>query len=150
MEPLLPRRFDLEKEIVVIRLFGGYSAEPRPIFSKPILTEDDHMLGAVGIEGSQPPGWMQELLARPRIQPCLFVGLSVLDWRHRLLLHWLYDKRPAPHGSLALLPPTAAADEAGIWDSGGGLPGGGRIAAIQEDPAQLAPALDAFAPGGTV
>jgi hypothetical protein len=148
MEPTLPRRFDLDREIVVIRLYGGYSAEARPIFSPPVLTEDDHLLGAVGVEGNPPPAWMQELLARPRIKPCLLVGLSVLDWRHRLLLQWLYDRRPAPQGSLALLPPSAAPDEAGIWDSGGGLPGTGRIDAIQEDLAQLAPALDAYTPGG--
>jgi hypothetical protein len=148
MEPMLPRRFDLEREIVVLRLYGGYSAEPRPIFSKPILTEDDHIQGVIGMEGNQPPGWMQELLARPRIQPCLFVGLSVLDWRHRMLLSWLYDKRPAPHGSLALLPPTAEPGEPRIWDSGGGLPGTGRIAAIVEDPVELVPLLEACAPGG--
>jgi CHAT domain len=148
MEPVLPRRFDLEQEIVILRLYGGYSAEARPIFSPPILTEDDHMLGALGIEGNQPPGWMQELLARPRIQPCLFLGLSVQDWRHRLLLQWLFDKRPAPQGSLAILPLGAAADEAATWDSGGGLPGSGRIAAIQEDFAQLAPVLEAYTPGG--
>ncbi len=149
MEPGLPRRFDLEQEIVVIRLYGGYSAEPRPIFSPPILTEDDLLLGALGIEGNQPPGWVQELLARPRIQPNLFVGLSVLDWRHRMLLAWLYDRRPAPQGSLALLPPSTDADEMGIWESGGGLPGASRIAAVQEDPAQLAAALDDHTPGGT-
>ena len=30
MEPVLPKRFDLENEIVVLRLYGGYSAEARP------------------------------------------------------------------------------------------------------------------------
>jgi CHAT domain len=148
MEPTLPRRFDLDQEIVLIRVCGGYSAEVRPIFSPPLLTEDDHTQGSIGTEGNQPPGWMQELLARPRIRPCLFLGFSVKDWRHRLLLQWLYDRRPAPQGSLAILSPRAAADEAGIWDSGGGLPGRGRIAAIQEDPAQFVPALEAYTPAG--
>jgi hypothetical protein len=144
MEPILPRRFDLENEIVVLRLYGGYSAEPRPIFSQPLMTEDDHFQGLVGAEGFRPPAWMEELLARPRTQPGLFIGMSILDWTHRILLRWLYDQRPAPKDSLAILTQTNDPSEAEIWDSGGGLPGTGHIAAITEDPAQLAPLLDAL------
>lgn len=147
MEPALPKRFDLENDIVVLRLYGGYSAEPRPIFSHPLLTEDDHINGLLGAEGFRPPTWMEELLARPRILPGLFVGLSVLEWRHRMLLRWLYDQRPAPKDSLAILTPSTDANEPEIWDSGGGLPGTGRIASISEDPAQLAALLDMAAPG---
>lgn len=147
MEPLLPKRFDLENDMVVLRLYGGYSAEARPIFSRPILTDDDHIHGLLGAEGLRPPSWMEELLSRPRIQPGLFVGLSVLDWRHRMLLRWLYDQRPAPKDSLAILTPAAEVGEVEIWDSGGGLPGAARIAAITEDPAQLAELLADFAPG---
>lgn len=145
MEPMMPRRFDFDNEIVVLRLYGGYSAEPRPIFSQPLLTEDDHLDGLPGADEGRPPAWMEELLSRPRIQPGLFIGLSVLEWRHRRLLRWLYDLRPAPKDSLAILTPGADPSEAEIWDSGGGLPGTGRIAPIIEDPAQLAPRLEAFA-----
>jgi hypothetical protein len=145
MEPALPKRFDLENEIVVLRLYGGYSPEPRPIFSHPVLTEDDHIHGLLGGEGFRPPSWMEELLARPRILPGLFVGLSVLEWRHRMLLRWLYDQRPAPKDSLAILTPSADATEPEIWESGGGLPGTGRIGSINEDPAQLAGLLDTVA-----
>lgn len=148
MEPMLPKRFDLDNEMIVLRLYGGYSAEPRPIFSPPVLTEDDHIHGLLGAEGSRLPSWMEELLARTRIQPGLFVSLSILDFRHRMLLRWLYDQRPAPENSLALLLPDADASEGEIWDSGGGLPGTGRIAAIREDPASLASMLDVFEPGG--
>jgi hypothetical protein len=91
---------------------------------------------------------MEELLSRPRIQPGLFTALSVLDFRHRMLLRWLYDQRPAPKDSLAILSPGVDAGEAEIWDSGGGLPGTGRIAAITEDPEQLAALLDAIDVGG--
>lgn len=147
MEPVMPKRFDLESEIVVLRLYGGYSAEPRPVFSPPQLTEDDHIHGLLGADGLRPPAWMEELLARPRTQPGLFVGLSILDFRHRMLLRWLYDQRPAPRDSLAVLGLTAASNETEIWDSGGGLPGTARIAAITEDFAQLASQLDAFNPG---
>jgi hypothetical protein len=147
MEPLVPKRFDLESEIVILRLYGGYSAEPRPIFSQPVLTEDDHLAGLPGSEGAELPAWLEELLPKPRTQPGLFVGLSVLDFRHRMLLRWLYDQRPAPKDSLAILAPTADGGEAEIWESGGGLPGTGRIAAITEDPEQLAPLLDALEAG---
>lgn len=146
MEPALPKRFDLDNDIVVLRLYGGYSPEPRPIFSHPLLTEDDHINGLLGAEGFRPPSWMEELLAKPRILPGLFLGLSVLEWRHRMLLRWLYDQRPAPKDSLAILAPTVDASEPEIWDSGGGLPGTGRIASISEDPAELAALLEGILP----
>jgi len=141
MEAVMPKRFDVENDIVVLRMYGGYSPEARPIFSPPVLTEDDHIHG---ILGDRPPQWLEELLSRPRIHPGLFVGLSVLDWRNRLLLRWLYDQRPAPKDSLAILRPDADAGEPEIWDSGGGLPGMARVAAITEDPAQLAEELAGF------
>jgi hypothetical protein len=147
MEPVMPKRFDLESEIVVLRLYGGYSAEPRPIFSPPLLTEDDHIHGPLGAEGARPPLWMEEFLARPRIQPGLFVALSILDFRHRMLLRWLYDQRPAPADSLAVLAPSVESSEIEIWGNGGGLPGTGHIAATTGDLAELAAQLDAFAPG---
>ncbi|MBK9264399.1 MAG: CHAT domain-containing protein [Polyangiaceae bacterium] len=146
MEPIVPKRFDTENDIVIMRLYGGYSAEPRPIFSQPMLTEDDHIHGLLGSTGPQLPTWMEELLARPRIHPGLFVGLSVLDWRHRMLLRWLYDQRPAPKDSLAVLEPGTDPTEPEIWESGGGLPGTGRIAAIIEDPVELAGLIEAFEP----
>ncbi|WP_437664796.1 CHAT domain-containing protein [Sorangium sp. So ce1182] len=145
MEPVMPRRFDLESEIVVLRLYGGYSAEPRPIFSPPLLTEDDHIHGPLGADGARPPLWMEELLARPRVQPGLFVALSSLDFRHRMLLRWLYDQRPAPPDSLAVLAAGVESSEIEIWGNGGGLPGTGHIAATTGDLAELATQLDAFA-----
>jgi len=146
MEPVLPKRFDLENEIIVLRLYGGYSAEARPIFSQPLLTEDDHLHGFIGNDAGRPPDWMEALLAGPRIQPALLVGLSLLDFRHRMLLRWLYDQRPAPQDSLALLGPTADPREPEIWDSGSGLPGNARVSALLEDPLQLATQLAALHP----
>lgn len=142
IEPFLPKRFDIENDIVVLRLYGGYSAEMRPILSQPVLTEDDHFQGFFG--AGEQPAWLEELLSRPRIQPGLFVGLSVFDWRHRMILRWLYDQSPAPQGSLAILTPKMNASEPEILDSGAGLAGAGRVAAIVEDPRQLASLLEAF------
>ncbi len=149
MEPILPKRFDVDNDIIVLRLYGGYSPEPRPIFSPPVLTEDDHIHGLLGVEGSlRPATWLEELLSRPRIYPGLYVGLSVLDFRHRMLLRWIYDRRPAPQGSVAILDPASDVREPEIWDSGGGLPGAGRIAPIRESPEQLADFLHAMTPAG--
>ncbi|AUX36287.1 MULTISPECIES: CHAT domain-containing protein [Sorangium] len=145
MEPVLPKRFDLDSDIVILRLYGGYSAGPRPIFSHPVLTEDDHIHGLLGAIGFDPPVWMEELLARPRVLPGLFVGLSALDFRHRMLLRWLYDQRQPPSDSLAILTPDTDPSEPEIWEGGCGLPGGGRIASVIEDP-ELVPQLDAFSP----
>ena len=71
--------------------------------------------------------------------------LSALDFRHRMLLRWLYDQRQAPSDSLAILTPDADASEPEIWEAGCGLPGGGRIASVIEDP-ELVPQLEAFTP----
>lgn len=144
MEPIMPKRFDVERDIVILRMYGGYSPELRPIFSQPVLTEDDHIHGMLG---ERPPQWLEELLAWPRTQSGLFLGLSVLDWRNRLLLRWLYDQRPAPKDSLAILQPTVDPSEPEIWDTGGGLPGTSRIAAIIEEQNDLANALESFAKG---
>jgi CHAT domain len=141
MEAALPRRFDLDDDIIVLRTYGGYSAEARPIFSQPLLTEDDHIFGLLGPESFGLSGWVDELMAQPRTRPSLFVGLSLRKWRHRMLLRWLYDERPAPKDSLAILSPTADPSEPEIWDSGGWLEGAGRIAVVLEDPRQLSPLL---------
>lgn len=145
MEPILPKRFDVDNDIIVLRMYGGYSPEARPIFSQPVLTEDDYING---LSGERPPVWLEGLLAQPRIQSGLFLGLSVLDWRSRLLLRWLYDQRPAPKDSLAILSPNTDPSEPEIWDTGGGLPGTSRIAAIIEDPTELAQALEGISPRG--
>lgn len=145
-EPGLPKRFELDADLVVLRLYGGYLPEPRPIFTSAMLTEDHHIHGLIGVGGFRPPEWADELLGRLRIQPGLFAGLSVLEWRHRMLLRWLYDQRPAPKDSLALLGTSADRAEQEIWESGGGLPGTGRIAALREDAGELAAILNAYVP----
>jgi hypothetical protein len=142
----MPRRFDLDADFVVLRLYGGYSPEPRPVLANPVLTEDDHIHGLTGAEGFRTPAWAEELMGRLRMKPGLFTGLSVLEWRHRMLLRWLYDQRPAPRDSLALLDPQADPIESEIWTSGGGLSGSGRIAALSEPPDDLAAQLEALPP----
>lgn len=138
-EAALPKVFDFEADIIILRIYGGYLPEPRPIFTSAMLTEDDHIHGFVGISGARPPVWADELLGRLRLRSGLFWGLSVLDWRHRLLLRWLYDSRPAPKDSLALLDTAVDETEVDIWKIGGGLPGtGGSIVPLRDNPDHLA------------
>jgi hypothetical protein len=86
-------------------------------------------------------GWIDELLSQPRTRPGLFAGLLLRKWRHRMLLRWLYDERPPPKDSLAIVPPVANLTEPAIWDSGGWLEGAGRVAVITEELEQLAALL---------
>ncbi|WP_234023035.1 CHAT domain-containing protein [Sorangium cellulosum] len=144
VSPSLPQRFDLSAEIVVLRIYGGYSPEPMPILTSPLLTEDDHIRGLVSVEPSRTPEWANKLVGELRMRPGLFLDLSVLEWRHRMLLRWLYGNAPAPTDSLALLDPQADPIEQEIWTSGGGLPGTGRIAALREERGDLAAQIEAL------
>jgi hypothetical protein len=143
MEMNLPRRFELDADLVVLRLYGGYSPEPQPTLMEPLLTEDDHIQGLVGLEGFRTPRWAEQLMGWVRMTPGLFVGLSVLEWSHRMLLRWLYNQSPAPSDSVALLNPKADPIELQILQRGGGLPGTGRLTALREDPEELAAQLEA-------
>jgi CHAT domain-containing protein len=140
-----PGQLDLDADIVILRLYGGYPPERQPIFTSAMITEDDHIHGLIGMEGLRPPAWSTELMAWLRMRPALFANLSVLQWQHRMLLHWLYDRHPAPGGSVVALDPAADPVEQEIWQRGGGLPGQSRIAALCQDADSLADALDAFA-----
>jgi CHAT domain-containing protein len=141
-----PGQLDLDADIVILRLYGGYPPERQPIFTGAMITEDDHIHGLIGMEGLRPPAWSTELMAWLRMRPALFTNLSVLQWQHRMLLHWLYDRYPAPANSVALLDLAADPAEQEIWQRGGGLPGQSRIAALCQDADALADALGAFAP----
>jgi hypothetical protein len=135
MEVGMPGRLDFDNDILVLRIYGGYSAEPRPIFSQPLLTEDDHLFSLKNL------GWIEEMLSQPRTRPGLLAGLMLRKWRHRMLLRWLYDERPPPKDSLAIVSPNADPAEPGIWDSGGWLDGAGHVAVVTEEFGALAPLL---------
>jgi CHAT domain-containing protein len=141
----VPGRLDLDADIVILRLYGGYPPVRQPIFTSAMITEDDHIHGLIGLEGLRPPAWSTELMAWLRMHPALFAGLSVLEWQHRMLLHWLYDRHPAPSHSVVALDLAADPVEQEIWQRGGGLPGQSRIATLRQDADALADALDALA-----
>ncbi len=139
IETLKPLR--LENTYVILRLYGGYSPESQPMLVSPQLTEDDYIQGHAGLRYIVPSEWDNQIMGWLRTRPALCVGLSALDWRHRMLLRWLYDQRPLPPDSVALLAETQ--DERELWAKrGAGLPGGGSIAVVQEPAAALVQALE--------
>ncbi len=135
MEASIPGRLDVDNDIVVLRVYGGYSPETRPIFSQPLLTEDDHLFSLKNLS------WVDDMLSLPRTRPGLLAGLTLRKWRHRMLLRWLYDERPPPKDSLAIISPQVDGAEAAIWDSGGWLDGAGHIAVVTEELGALAAPL---------
>lgn len=127
-----PDELDLERDYLVLRLYGGYSPEAQPILTTPQLTEDDHIRGLVGLRDLFPPAWEPHFMGCLRMYPFLGVGLSVFEWRHRMLLTWLLDQRPPSKVSVVVTRPGPS--EATIWDQGaGGLFGRGALKAFDLD-----------------
>ncbi len=124
-----PEDLDLRRDFVILRLYGGYSPEAQPILTTPQLTEDDHIRGLVALRELFPPAWEAHFMGWLRMHPFLGVGLSVHEWRHRMLLSWLLDQRPPSKISVVVSRPGRG--EATIWDQGaGGLYGRGAMRAI--------------------
>lgn len=123
---------DLRRDILVLRIYGGYSPEAQPILTTPQLTEDDHVRGLVALQGLFPPAWDAHFMGWLRMHPFLGVGLSIHEWRHRMLLTWLLDQRPPSRVSVVVARP--GRNEAPIWDQGaGGLFGRGALRAFELD-----------------
>ncbi len=138
-------RLRLEESFVVLRLYGGYSPEEMPILTSPQVTEDDHIQGLFNLRYIIPPAWENLIMGSLRTRPALCLGVSAMDWRHRMLLRWLFDQRPPPNGSLAIL--SATQQEHEIWEKrGAGLPGGSRFAVVQEATDTLVEALRGVVP----
>ncbi|MCA9720696.1 MAG: CHAT domain-containing protein, partial [Myxococcales bacterium] len=141
----VPDQIDLSRDYVVLRLYGGYSPEEMPILTSPQVTEDDHIQGLFNLRYIIPPEWENLIMGSLRTRPVLCLGVSAMDWRHRMLLRWLFDQRPPPSGSLAIL--SATQQEQEIWEKrGAGLPGGSRFAVVQETTDALVEALRGVAP----
>ena len=127
-----PEDIDLRRDILVLRIYGGYSPEAQPILTTPQLTEDDHIRGLVALQGLFPPAWEAHFMGWLRMHPFLGVGLSVHEWRHRMLLTWLLDQRPPSRVSVVVARPGRS--ETAIWDQGaGGLFGRGALRAFALD-----------------
>jgi hypothetical protein len=133
-----PAAIDPAKDIILLRLYRGYT--PEFIFTRPLLSEDDYLLGLRELEDTMPPDLANVILSTLSYRPALIMGLSIHAWPHRMLLHRVYP-RGVPRGSLAVLDPADA--EEPHWEKGAGLPGKGEGVAVFASSAEdLAAALE--------
>lgn len=131
-------RLDLERDMLVLRLYRGYQAGGE--LMQPLIAEDDY-LGSPGLRevlGDMADRSLATLWGRP----ALFVGLSVLAWPHRRVLQQIFEGRPLPRGSTALL--ERGTGEAELWMRGRGLPGEARsgVAVVEGGVEELAAQCD--------
>jgi CHAT domain len=112
--------FDPEKDIVLLRLFRGYT--PENLFAMPLLTEDDYLHGLGDFETFMARDLANAITSTLNHRPALFLGVSMHAWHHRMLLHRTFP-RGIPRESLAIV--NSAGPERTIWQTGAGLPGKG-------------------------
>lgn len=131
----LPRLFDSRGDLVVLRLYSGYS--PMKTFRRPLITEDDYLLGIHELKELRPPELYDFIAGRLHTQPVLLMGMSMMSWHHRMLLYRLFEMRTLPHGSGVLLEPGAGELERNLWASGQCLPGRGGVDVFGPGPTEL-------------
>jgi len=110
--------FEPEKDIVLLRLFRGYT--PENLFAMPLLTEDDYLHGLADLESLLSRDLANAITSTLNHRPALFLGVSMHAWHHRMLLHRTFP-RGIPRESLAIV--NSAGPESSIWQTGAGLPG---------------------------
>ena len=112
--------FEPEKDIVLLRLFRGYT--PENLFARPLLTEDDYLLGLGDLETLLSRDLANAITSTLNHRPALFLGVSMHAWHHRMLLHRTFP-RGIPRESLAIV--DTSGPERMVWQTGAGLPGKG-------------------------
>ncbi len=123
----LPDSFDPKRDVAIVRLYRGY--RPDGDFDSSLLTEDDY-LRLHDLDSVLPDELADSILGGSLYgRPALFLGMSLLTWDHRMLLHRIFSGKSLSNGSTVLL---GAADEEGdLWRNGRGLPGGKPIQVVQ-------------------
>ncbi|WP_157774819.1 CHAT domain-containing protein [Melittangium boletus] len=139
----VPASLDTERDGVVLRLCSGYL--PAHLFSRPLLTEDDYLLGIRGLSSLLPFELVDPIQGALSLRPLLLVGLSMLDWCHRMLLYQLFGRRTLQRGSMAVLDP--GIHERELWEEGRGLPGRTGVRALESTDAELMRWLEALSAG---
>ncbi len=112
--------FDPDEDIVLLRLFRGYT--PDNIFAPPLLTEDDYLNGLTDFESILSRDLANAVTSTLKHRPALFLGISLHAWHHRMLLQRTFP-RGIPQESLAIIDAKNA--ERIFWETGAGLPGKG-------------------------
>ncbi|MFL5356189.1 CHAT domain-containing protein [Archangium sp.] len=138
-----PASLDTERDVVVLRLCSGYL--PAHHFSRPLLTEDDYLLGLRNLSSLLPLELADPIQSVLSLRPLLFVGLSQLTWCHRMLLYQLFGRRALMRGSVAVLHPRTHEQE--VWEEGRGLPGSTGVRALEATDEELMAWLEALAAG---
>lgn len=139
-----PPSLDLTREIVVLRLYRGYT--PELDFTSPLLTEDNFLLDLRELESVLPPDLADGILKAIDTTPALLLGLSLHLWDHRQIFREVLRGKPIPNGSLAVVEP--ASPEVTLWREGAGLPRGSQVRVVEATGADLTRHLAAFAEGG--
>jgi len=103
-------RFDLQNQIVVIRLYGGLAPRIHSLIGDPVLTDDDYLENLSAINDLP-----EQLLAFLRQKPLCLAGFSPLAWSHRELLRQLTGRQPLVDGSIAVLGTHTNASERRYW-----------------------------------
>jgi hypothetical protein len=119
--------FDPEKDIVLLRLFRGYT--PENLFARPLLTEDDYLHGLNDLESLLSRDLANSIASTLNHRPALFLGVSLHAWHHRMLLHRTFP-RGIPRESLAIV--DSSGPERLVWQTGIGLPGKGEGVEVAE------------------
>ncbi|HYO72178.1 MAG TPA: CHAT domain-containing protein [Archangium sp.] len=132
------------QSIVLARPYRGYPPSHPFELEEPFLTEDDYLQGAWRLENGLPPDLATPLLAAVRNQPALLMGMSMLTWHHRMLLHRLFEGKKLPDRSLVLLEP--GEKEQVLWERGDGLPSKQGVRALELGDSALIAQLEAHAP----
>ncbi|HEX5752252.1 MAG TPA: CHAT domain-containing protein [Archangium sp.] len=138
-----PASLDTGREVVVLRLCSGYL--PPHHFSRPLLTEDDYLLGIRGLASLLPSVLADPIQSVLSLRPLLCIGLSQLNWCHRMLLYQLFGGRALMRDSVAVLEPRAHERE--VWEEGRGLPGHTGVRAFEAADEELRAWLEALAAG---
>lgn len=112
--------FEPESDIVLLRLFRGYT--PENLFARPLLTEDDYLHGLRDLETLLSRDLANAITSTLNHRPALFLGVSMHAWHHRMLLHRTFP-RGIPRDSLAIV--ESSGPERMVWQTGAGLPGKG-------------------------
>jgi len=137
----LPETLDPRKDVIVLRLYCGYL--PPNFFMRPLLTEDDYLLGINELERMLPPDLADSLMGELNMRPALIMGMSMLTWQHRILLYRLFGKRPLPSGSLIILEPGESERE--LWERGRILPARAGVQTLELSATDMLPPLSAAA-----
>jgi CHAT domain-containing protein len=139
----VPAPPDTERDVVVLRLSSGYL--PSHHFSRPLLTEDDYLLGVRSLSRLLPFELVEPIQSVLSVRPLLLVGMSLMTWCHRMLLYQLFGRRALMRGSVALLDPRTHEQE--VWEEGRGLPGRMGVRALETTDEELVGWFEALAAG---